>query len=48
MAEEAPFVAQQRAWERAFVTVSGSPALPHDPHAEVVIDANKASRSASR
>ena len=37
MAEEGPFVAAQRAWERAFVTVCGSPALPHDPHADVVI-----------
>jgi hypothetical protein len=36
MAEEAPFVAAQRAWERAFVTVCGSPTLPHDPRIEVV------------
>jgi len=41
MAEEAPFVAEQRAWERAFVTVSGSPALPHDPRTEVVIAAKR-------
>lgn len=39
MAEEAPFVAGQRAWERAFVTVCGSPAVPHDPHTEVVVEA---------
>jgi hypothetical protein len=37
MAEEGPFVAVQRAWERAFVSVCGSPTLPHDPHTEVVI-----------
>lgn len=39
MAEEGPFVAGQRAWERAFVTVCGSPAAPHDPHTEVVVEA---------
>ena len=37
MAEEAPFVAAQRAWERAFVTVCGSPTLPHDPLTDVVL-----------
>jgi hypothetical protein len=37
MAEEGPFVAAQRTWERAFVTICGSPTLPHDPQAEVVI-----------
>ena len=37
MAEEAPFVAAQRAWERAFVTVCGSPTLPHDSRTEVVV-----------
>jgi hypothetical protein len=37
MAEETPFVAAQRAWERAFVTVCGSPTLPHDPRIEVVV-----------
>jgi hypothetical protein len=37
MAEEGPFVAAQRAWERAFVTVCGAPTLPHDPRTDVVI-----------
>jgi hypothetical protein len=37
MAEEGPFVARQRAWERAFVTVCGSPAVPHDPRTDVLI-----------
>jgi len=37
MGEEAPFVADQRAWERAFVTVCGSPTLPHNPGTDVVI-----------
>jgi hypothetical protein len=37
MAEEGPFVAAQRAWERAFVTVCGSPTLPHDRRTDVVI-----------
>jgi hypothetical protein len=37
MAEEVPFVADQRPWERALLTVSGSPALRHDPSTEVVI-----------
>ena len=40
MAEEAPFVAAQRAWDRAFVTVCGSPTLPHDPRTEVVVSAH--------
>lgn len=39
MAEEAPFVSAQRAWERAFATVCGSPSLPHDPRTEVVVGA---------
>jgi hypothetical protein len=37
MAEEVPFVANQRAWERAFVWVCGSPTRPHDWRTEVVV-----------
>jgi hypothetical protein len=37
MAEEFPFIADQRPWERAFVVVAGTPDLPHDPAAEVVL-----------
>jgi uridine kinase len=31
MAEELPFLAEQRPWERATVIVRGTTALPHDP-----------------
>jgi len=37
MAEERPFVAAERTWERAAFVVAGWPALPHDPGAEFVI-----------
>jgi hypothetical protein len=37
MAEELPFMAQQRPWTRANVIVAGTPSLPHDPANEVVI-----------
>jgi chloramphenicol 3-O-phosphotransferase len=37
MAEEFPFVADQRPWERALVCVAGTPELPHDPSTEVVL-----------
>jgi hypothetical protein len=37
MAEENPFVAAERTWERAAFLVAGWPALPHDPCAEFVI-----------
>ena len=36
-AEELPFLADQRPWERAVAVVSGTPELPHDPHTEVVV-----------
>jgi hypothetical protein len=37
MAEEVPFVAGQRPWERALLMVQGTPDQPHDPSREVVI-----------
>jgi hypothetical protein len=37
MAEELPFTAQQRPWERAAFIVAGTPLLPHDPATQVVI-----------
>lgn len=37
MCEEEPFVLAERAWERAFAIVCGTPALPHDPATELVV-----------
>ncbi|MEU8235021.1 hypothetical protein AB0C12_35970 [Actinoplanes sp. NPDC048967] len=37
MAEEDPFVAAERTWERAAFVIAGWPALPHDPAAEFII-----------
>lgn len=37
MREELPFVAEQRAWERAFAVVAGTPTLAFDPTSEVVL-----------
>jgi hypothetical protein len=37
MAEEHPFVAAQRTWERAFAIVHGTPDVPHDAAREVVL-----------
>jgi len=37
MAEELPFMAQQRPWTRANVIVAGTPSVPHDPPNKVVI-----------
>jgi hypothetical protein len=37
MAEELPFNADQRTWERADVIVCGTPQIPCDPEAEVVV-----------
>jgi hypothetical protein len=37
MAEELPFMAQQQPWTRAGFIVAGTPRLPHDPAAQVVI-----------
>jgi hypothetical protein len=37
MAEEIPFNAAQRTWERADIIVCGTPQIPHDPSTEIVI-----------
>lgn len=37
MREEIPFLERDRPWERAFMTVCGTPTLPHDPDAEIVV-----------
>jgi hypothetical protein len=37
MAEENPFVAAERTWERADLVVNGEGTIPHDPETEVVI-----------
>ncbi len=37
MEEEIPFVADQRAWERAFAVVAGAPQQEVDPASEVVV-----------
>jgi hypothetical protein len=37
MAEEIPFVAAERTWERADLVVNGDGTIPHDPETEVVI-----------
>jgi hypothetical protein len=37
MAEEFPFLAADRPWERADLIVAGTPPLPHDPRTELVV-----------
>lgn len=37
IAEELPFQAAERTWERGDVIVSGSPTLPHAPEVEIVV-----------
>ncbi len=37
MAEEIPFLAEQRPWEHADLIVAGSPTLAHDPKRELVV-----------
>ena len=39
MAEEIPFLAEQRPWERASLVVAGTPMLPHDPDADLLVAA---------
>lgn len=39
MAEEFPFLAAQRPWEKANVIVSGTSELEHDPALQVVVAA---------
>jgi hypothetical protein len=36
MAEEEPFLRDDRAWQRASVIVAGTPEMPHDPETEAV------------
>jgi hypothetical protein len=36
-AEERPFLAADRPWDRADVVVDGTPVLPHDPSTELVV-----------
>jgi hypothetical protein len=38
-AEEQPFLARERPWERADVIVDGAPELPHDSGTEIVVSA---------
>lgn len=37
MAEEIPFNAAQRTWERADIVVCGTPEMPYDPNTEIVV-----------
>jgi hypothetical protein len=37
MAEEVPFNAAQRSWERADIVVCGTPEIPYDPVSEIVV-----------
>jgi hypothetical protein len=37
MAEEIPFIAGQRPWERADLAVAGTPEISCDPRTEIVI-----------
>lgn len=37
MAEEIPFNAAQRSWERADIVVCGTPEIPYDPVSEIVV-----------
>jgi hypothetical protein len=41
MAEEVPFVADQRPWERADVVICGTPEIPLDPGTEVIVASSK-------
>jgi len=41
MAEEIPFNAAQRTWERADIIVCGTPEIPHDPETEIVVAARR-------
>jgi hypothetical protein len=37
MAEEDPFLAGQRPWERADILAAGTPQIPFDPASELVV-----------
>jgi hypothetical protein len=41
MAEEVPFMADQRPWERADVVICGTPEIPPDPGTEVVVASSR-------
>lgn len=41
MAEEFPFLADQRSWERANIIASGTSKLEHDPASQVVVAIQK-------
>jgi hypothetical protein len=44
MAEEIPFNAAQRTWERADIIVCGTPEIPYDPSAEIVVAARRSTQ----
>jgi hypothetical protein len=48
MAEEVPFLAAQRSWERVTLIVAGTPELPHDPDTELVVAPPMESTSSAR
>jgi len=48
MAEEVPFLASQRPWERATLVACGTPELPCDRTTEVVVAPSPAARDAQR
>jgi hypothetical protein len=37
LAEEIPFSAEQRTWERADIIVCGTPQIPYDPGTQIVV-----------
>jgi hypothetical protein len=41
MAEEVPFIADQRSWERADVVTCGTPEISLDPDTEVVVASSR-------
>ena len=43
-AEEVPFLAGDRPWERAEVIVAGRPEIPYDPATELVVAAGRTGR----
>jgi hypothetical protein len=48
MAEEIPFNAAQRSWERADIVVCGTPEIPYDPVREIVVGPPPGRASARR
>ena len=41
MAEELPFFARERPWERADTVATGAPEVAHDPAEQVVVSAGR-------